>query len=341
MSDSGPSTGKKTLKRGGTTRGGVITANQTLKRIRAKFWLGTCNNFASGDHQKLQQGASVCSTVVYITWQHEIGQEGTPHLQAFVAHSSPVSLTKMRNAYGNHWHWECAVNAEKALKYCQKEESRVDGYWETGIRPTFDQGNRSDLALEIETIIEGKNHPETKKFAEIHPKGVVQRSKGLTKLWRQLHDVPRNARPVVVILYGMSGTGKSWRAKEFDIAENTYWAFDTKWWDGYLGQRTVVLNDFDPSKTSGWDMSWNTWKRLTDWCPLRREVKGCTVNFAPSYILVTSNSNPQKWWKDERDSSPEEASVWFNREIKEFHIQSKDTNKDSAELKAILQKYKN
>lgn len=49
-------------------------------------------------------------------------------------------------------------------------------------------------------------------------------------------------------LYGPPGTGKSKQA--IDIAdklygEEPYWKSQNKWWDGYTGQKVVLLDDLD------------------------------------------------------------------------------------------------
>ena len=51
------------------------------------------------------------------------------------------------------------------------------------------------------------------------------------------------AGPEVWVLWGPSGTGKSrWVAATWPDA---FWKSpESKWWDGYSGQETVVLDDF-------------------------------------------------------------------------------------------------
>ena len=67
---------------------------------------------------------------------------------------------------------------------------------------------------------------------------------------------------------GPSGTGKS----RFVAARwpDAFWkAPESKWWDGYSGQETVVLDDF-----KDYAMPLVELQRLLDWYPLWVEVKG-------------------------------------------------------------------
>jgi len=307
-----------------------------LLRIRAKSWIGTLNNFTSADHAILQDLLISWTSAEYCVWQEEVGESGTPHLQIFLHLSKPESLTQLKRMTFSTAHWERAKQPQKAMEYCQKEDTRINGPWIIGVIPMFQQGKRSDLSIEIEKIADGKLHPESKEFADLFPKGVVLRSKGLTKLWNQLHERNRTTNPIVMILYGVSGVGKSYRALKMDTPPNTYWSWDGKWMDGYRGQRTLIMNEFTP--VSWGEMSWNEWKRITDWTPLRRHTKGSSVNYSPSLIILTTNEHPSMWWQEERQR-PFEQGVWENRDIHEFHIEEKE--KDPEGYKELKEKIEN
>lgn len=47
-----------------------------------------------------------------------------------------------------------------------------------------------------------------------------------------------------VWLYGAPGTGKSYYARHH-YGDDVYIKQQNKWWDGYTGQKTVVLDDHD------------------------------------------------------------------------------------------------
>ena len=102
------------------------------------------------------------------------------------------------------------------------------------------------------------------KVAEEFSLAWVAHGRGLTSLRQQLKlDADRRSfgpeGPEVWVLWGPSGTGKS----RFVAAcwPDAFWkAPESKWWDGYSGQETVVLDDF-----KDYAMPLVELQRLLDW----------------------------------------------------------------------------
>lgn len=69
---------------------------------------------------------------VYTVGQLEKGENGTPHIQFAINFKSPVRGTKFKK-----WpvHWEKARRDSDVYAYVSKEETRVSGPWEFGIKP--------------------------------------------------------------------------------------------------------------------------------------------------------------------------------------------------------------
>lgn len=67
------------------------------------------------------------------------------------------------------------------------------------------------------------------------------------------------------------------------------------WWDGYIGQKTVVLDDFRP-----WWCPFSFLLRILDRYPIRVQVKGGFVNFVPEKIIITTPLNIEDTFKDIR-----------------------------------------
>lgn len=91
--------------------------------------------------------------------------------------------------------------------------------------------------------------------------------------------------------WGDSGSGKSLRARE---GQDYYSKMPSKWWDGYNGQSTVIVDDLDPShEYIGYHL-----KIWADHYSFNAEIKGGAINIRPKSIIVTSNYHPKDIFKD-------------------------------------------
>lgn len=81
--------------------------------------------------------------------------------------------------------------------------------------------------------------------------------------------------------HGESGTGKSRTARE--KYPNAYLKAANKWWDGYIGQEFVIIDDLDEDCLGHYLKIWGDRYACTG------EIKGGTVNLNFKKIIVTSN----------------------------------------------------
>lgn len=92
----------------------------------------------------------------------------------------------------------------------------------------------------------------------------------------------------MLILWGDAGAGKSTDAREFD--SDRFHKPRNRWWDGYFGQRTVIIDDF-----YGW-LPIDELLRMVDRAPYRVEFKGGSVEFLSKWLIITSNHHWTEWW---------------------------------------------
>jgi hypothetical protein len=91
--------------------------------------------------------------------------------------------------------------------------------------------------------------------------------------------------------WGPPGTGKSHKARA--DYPNSYLKSQNKWWDGYQGQPTVIIDDLDT------DCLAHHLKIWADKYSCSGEVKGGTVPLQHTALIVTSNYAIEQLFKDE------------------------------------------
>lgn len=154
----------------------MFTCN--YKEINDAFILGSDHSdFADNEY------------VQYVTFQEEIGEDGTYHIQGFLQLSQSRAPSYLHSMC-TRCHWNIANNPQKAKEYCQKDDAtRVSVPFEYGTF-TAGQGTRSDL-MDIKKRID--NGETLLDIANDHFGSMVRYHKGLQ--WYQ--TVKQEKRPPV------------------------------------------------------------------------------------------------------------------------------------------------
>lgn len=85
-------------------------------------------------------------------------------------------------------------------------------------------------------------------------------------------------------VYGEPGSGKSHWARSFaDTIGTVYSKPLNKWWDGYIGQQVVILDDLDNDCLSHHIKIW------ADKYACTGETKGGTISLRHTHFIITSN----------------------------------------------------
>ncbi len=230
----------------------------------------------------------------FIVFQQERGENGTIHFQGWVVFTTPVRVPGARTLLGGRAHVERQRGSDlEAYNYSTKNNTRINGPWETGIRPTG-QGSRSDLSSIQIALEEGW---DLRDIVHEHFSSYVRYSTGIHRA-RMLLRNGRAGPPEVFVFWGTTGTGKTRRA----IAEssNPYvvtpptGAGHVCWWDGYDLHEDVIIDEF-----YGW-LPWSLLLRLLDRYPVRVRTNGGTVAFVARRIWITSNADPREWYREGR-----------------------------------------
>jgi len=272
----------------------------------SRAWLFTLNNPENNEVPNTLR-AKFC------TWQLETGEQGTPHLQGYCIFEKSTRLSALKKLLPTA-HWERRQGThEQAVEYCNKIDTRQQGPWTYGTAPA--QGKRTDL-IEVTDLI--KAGTSLTQIAHLHSSTFVKFYRGITSLICQLTP-PRTQETEVICYYGDTGTGKSYRA--FTNWPDAYWLPQGKWFDNYIGQETVVIDEF-----YGW-LPYSFILRLLDRYPLLVETKGGHVQFVSRRVVFTSNTPPWDWYKNVPNINA------FKRRVQDkiYHVHSR------TELPALIQ----
>lgn len=259
-----------------------------------RHWCFTLNNYLDEDLVIVRN-----VDCKYICFQPERGESGTRHLQGFITFANGRRLAGVRSLFKRR-DGSCTVHlesmrgtAEQAIAYCSKEESRDPDagfvFEERGDRPragTGTAGGRSDLMEVAAAIRDGKRAPD---IAEMFGEHFIKHFRGIHAAIA-IRMPPRDFKTVVFWYYGTTGTGKS--KKAFEDNPDAYWkSADNKWWDGYVGQEAVIIDDYRCNFCT-----FSNLLRLMDRYPFSVETKGGTVQFVSKRLIITAPKGPEEMW---------------------------------------------
>jgi len=136
--------------------------------------------------------------------------------------------------------------------------------------------------------------PSRRALVEADPGRFERRGGNLLKMYEILRGEPPTREGLTVeVAWGESGTGKSTWA--FGEAGDDYYVWTPSetgcWFDGYDGQKTLILDDFDGSC-----MGYRLFLRVCDRWPLRVWVKHGMEHARWVKVLITSNLDPSNWY---------------------------------------------
>lgn len=225
---------------------------------------------------------------------------GRSHLQAFAYAKNAMRLTQWKKIFPTAHIENMKGTFVENEKYCSKQSSLI----EFGVRPKGD-GCRADLENFCDLLSKGHS---LKEVALEMPQVFVQYNNGLTRL-AAFYSKPYEHDDVRgVWIYGVPGAGKSHYAR--DHYKDLYIKAQNKWFDGYNGERSILLDDFDCGKPLGHYL-----KIWTDKYACSGEIKGGTVNLQHHYFIVTSNYSIQEMFQGD-----EQLIAAITRRCKIIHM---------------------
>lgn len=205
-----------------------------LKNMTSRSFVFTLNNplaFNVNDLEEdgpLHEDFLLVKYLRYVSYQFEVGSNGTEHFQGYAEFDRPVRVAALKVGQFARAHFQVRRGTrDQARDYSRKDETRSSGPWEFG---TFalSPGKRTDLEEAATQLLEGRN---LRELALQHPASYVKFHKGFAALlettrpqpsfpeplWRRwqletlrLLQGPAHPREILWFVDPEGGTGKSY-----------------------------------------------------------------------------------------------------------------------------------
>lgn len=272
-----------------------LSAPPALKRrrigaapARSRDWCFTLNNPSPVEADALRKLGEKNENVKYMVLGKEVGKEGTPHLQGFCQFVAPITMKGAKDRLGPRCHVEARRGApSQASEYCKKGGDYVEYGALSG------QGQRTDLIALQETL---DSDVPMSEVVQRHFGAYMRYSRAVTTYRSLSRATTSRPPPKIRWLWGPSGVGKTrslstWlTSMELTVSDDCYFLSTTPtgtWWDGYEGQKVVVLDDF-----RGTWFPHHVALRIFDRLPYKVPAHGQQLPLVSEYFFVTTNMPP-------------------------------------------------
>lgn len=270
--------------------------------MTCRNWLCTFNlNEDEVDHWKdILEGFFKGSKATYAVGQLEKGEETEhPHIQFFLNFKNKARISAITKV-NKRVHCEKVIVNNGADTYCMKEDTRVEGPIEFGEKPVK-RNSKVDWKGVWDNACKGELDKIPESIRVIH----YNKLKAIAKDHMDFKDSDHLRG---IWIWGKAGSGKSRWVREH--CKPLYPKLCNKWWDGYQGEKYVVMDDIMPQH-SVLAQQLKIWSDRYD-CIL--ETKGGAVHAQYDYFIVTSQYSMEEIFQDEKDLEA------LRRRFQIFHI---------------------
>jgi len=287
--------------------------NQKGFRIDSRSWFLTYPKCGlTKDNAMLLLKEKLSDKFLGVVIARELHEDGTPHLHVYVLLKRKFNC---KNALywdleGYHGNYQSARDINAVVKYIKKDgdilqEGDID--WKEKV----DAKKEHRRAL-YKGLIEGTT--TLSKVVDEDPLMLagLRHLKQDLDAYRQAKIEPYEAPDVRGIwVYGPPGVGKSYQVRKAE--SDLYLKSQNKWWDGYTGQKAVLIDDFDKQ---GQCLS-HYLKIWADRYKCTGEIKGGQTPLCYERFYITSNYHPRDIFPNTEDSELLEA---IQRRFKVIHM---------------------
>lgn len=241
----------------------------------------------------------------YLVYQRELcPTTKKEHWQGYVEFFNPVALSTLRKKIFDEKVrlFERNGTPEQAAEYCKKTDSRKAGteYTEHGTMSAA--GERTDLAELARQVTAGERTVDQIAVDNAHAVHSYGRVLDRLEMIRN-RSTQRKWKTNVCVIYGPTGTGKT--EIVHGIEDDVYVKnLDEEWWEGYVGQEAVLLDDFRGT------IRFSELLRLLDRHPLsvKQRYKQGGQPFVAKRIYITSAFIWTAWYNRKEETKNEDMA---------------------------------
>lgn len=228
----------------------------------------------------------------YLIYGFETGTSEFAHFQGFLVLKKKQRFSYLKKIFPKEVHLEQMAafsSVEKNIEYCSKEGSVVvlgePPLCKEEAAASGGRHGRRGGEMEVARWETANRLAMAGDFDEIDPQIKICHFGNILKVHSYAtRDVSILEKPCGHWLYGVPGSGKSWKARH-SFGTSVYLKAANKWFDGYNDQDYILIEDLDPSH------AWmaNHLKCWMDVYPFSAEIKGGVMQIRPKGIIITSN----------------------------------------------------
>lgn len=285
-------------------------------------------------HRILEVKKLADNGIKYVIVSREFHQDGEEHHHAVIMLESAIHLKRtdmnildllidnrgtfdLENPQYYHPNIQSVKSPKESIRYVKKDGQYIT-YGICPFKECLSTKEKNELFL-------SKNIKELVENGEISIFKLPQLEKAKLLYKNELLQ-PTFEKKEVYWYYGETGSGKTKEAwnkarelcgigEEINRIDNEIWISngDGKWFDGYQGQRCVIIDDL---RANTWEFSWLL--RITDNYPTRVPIKGGFVRWVPKYIFITAPDEPRTIYSNHQTNEPFDGIEQLERRISEI-----------------------
>ncbi len=263
--------------------------------MRSRKWFLTINNYTEEEWTKAKKEITKCN---YGICCKEVGEKGTPHIHIWLHYKNDREAKSIQNKF-KRANKMVGKGKDQDQSYLKKDGD----FEEYGVMEA--PGKRNDLNLIKDVVKNGGSMSNIINHCSNY------QGLRMGELLLKYLEKPRPVGKIEVInYYGEAEAGKT--RCVYDENENIFRPVSFKWWEGYDGQKVVLIDDWRPDYCSFAELL-----ILTDIYPFRVECKGGSRQVAFNKIYFTTPKPIHEYFEHLKPETLKQLTRRFTK-TKEF-----------------------